>query len=182
MDFFSQIQYHITILYKKVNHGQFVNVSHIKVKFHFRWNHDCWRIGRKLERCSKIFYIHPRSLESFYTEHLPIQSFPFTVSKILSHFFLLGKLFGQIQPKMGDWRRVCHELWHAGLKQETKSAKDQGFGYFVSVQTATYTSVITHWSCLTGQLRVKESIFLLQILSLEQTSWAWSQVGSASTG
>ena len=76
-----------------------------KVKFHF--------IGTVQQNI-----LYPTLLETFYNEHLPIQSFPFTVLKILSHFFLLGKLLGQIQPNMGLCRRLCHELWHAGLVEE----------------------------------------------------------------
>ena len=76
-----------------------------KVKFHF--------IGTVQQNI-----LYPTLLETFYNEHLPIQSFPFTVLKILSHFFLLGKLLGQIHPNIGDCLRLCHELWHAGLVEE----------------------------------------------------------------
>ena len=48
--------------------------------------------------------------------HLPIQSLPLTVLKILSQDFLLGRLFGQMHPKMGDCLSVCQEVWQDCLQ------------------------------------------------------------------
>ena len=48
--------------------------------------------------------------------HLPMQSLPLTVLKILSQDFLLCRLLGQMQPKMGDCLKVCQEVWQDCLQ------------------------------------------------------------------
>ena len=48
--------------------------------------------------------------------HLPMQSLPLTMLKILSQDFLLWRLLGQMQPKMGDCLKVCQEVWQDCLQ------------------------------------------------------------------
>ena len=90
---------------------KFVELSIQKVADDGRWTADryCKECSRMFVG-SKVYILYPPPQPVVQQQHLPIQSFPFTVLKILSQFFLLGKLLGQMQPNMGDCRRVCHEL------------------------------------------------------------------------
>ena len=60
------------------------------------------------------------------SQHLPMQSLPLTVLNILSHCLLLGRLLGQMQPKIGDCRRVCHEEWQDCLPSNKFRIGEEG--------------------------------------------------------
>ena len=83
-----------------------------------------------------------------------MQSLPLTRWNISSQRCFSGRLEGQKQPKIGDWRSCCHELWHLALNNKSLLHYTIMFIFFILLFHcySTYTSVMTHWSRLRGQL------------------------------